>query len=100
MELTPTVDGQWIGPKGEHYPKFPTESQLKPVYGLPGDEGTVGKEPGPQTHPLWIGNMNGSKTPVELEKTADGKWRGPNDEVYDTLPTEADLRATYGLQAE
>jgi hypothetical protein len=50
-----------------------------------------------QSVTVWLENPNGSKTPVELEKTEAGTWRGPNEEVYDSLPTESDLRATYGL---
>lgn len=26
--------GTWIGPKGEYYDRFPTEDQLRPVYGF------------------------------------------------------------------
>jgi uncharacterized protein YcfJ len=26
--------GQWIGPKGEYYDHFPSEEELRPVYGL------------------------------------------------------------------
>ncbi|WFB34541.1 hypothetical protein P3T73_10245 [Kiritimatiellota bacterium B12222] len=97
VKLEPADDGQWIGPKGEYYPTFPTEAQLEPVYGLPGGAKTEAQTSGPTIHTLWIENTNGSKTPVELIQTADGHWQGPNEEIYETLPSESDLRTTYGL---
>ncbi len=97
VKLVPADDGQWIGPKGEYYETFPTESQLEPVYGLPGGANVEAKTASPSVHTLWIENTNGSKTPVELKQNEEGKWVGPNDEVYDSLPTESDLRESYGL---
>ncbi len=32
--LTPSDDGQWVGPKGEYYQTFPTQDQLASIYGL------------------------------------------------------------------
>ncbi|MDF3128162.1 hypothetical protein P0Y35_03015 [Kiritimatiellaeota bacterium B1221] len=49
------------------------------------------------TATVWLENQNGSKTPVELKQNEEGKWVGPNDEVYDSLPSEADLRESYGF---
>ena len=34
VRLRGTGDGRWIGPNGEEYSSFPTEAQLKPVYGF------------------------------------------------------------------
>jgi hypothetical protein len=45
---------------------------------------------------VMIKNTNDSETPVRLEEV-DGKWKGPNGELYDHLPTEDQLRPVYGL---
>ncbi|MCK5802260.1 MAG: hypothetical protein KAI66_05480 [Lentisphaeria bacterium] len=34
VKITPTTDGQWVGPKGEYYEDFPAKAQLKSIYGL------------------------------------------------------------------
>ena len=46
---------------------------------------------------VWITNSNGSKTPVKLTKTASGGYVGPRGEMYDTMPTESDLKKAYGF---
>lgn len=99
--LEPGEGGQWIGPKGEYYDTFPSEDQLRPVYGLnvaPPVEAQAVSESGTRT--LWITNTNGSRTPVELDHNADGTWTGPNGEVYDEFPNEEQLQETYGLKPE
>ncbi|MBL7214711.1 MAG: hypothetical protein ISS71_03420 [Phycisphaerae bacterium] len=46
---------------------------------------------------VWITNSNGSKTPVKLTKTASGGYVGPRGEMYDTMPTEEQLKKVYGF---
>lgn len=43
-----------------------------------------------------VTNSNGSISPVKLIKQGVG-YVGPNGEFYDHLPTEAELKPTYGL---
>jgi outer membrane lipoprotein SlyB len=43
-----------------------------------------------------ITNSNGSVTPVKLKKQGAG-YVGPKGEVYDHLPTEAELKPVYGF---
>jgi uncharacterized protein YcfJ len=43
-----------------------------------------------------ITNSNGSFTPVKLTKQGDN-YVGPKGEVYDHLPTEAELKPVYGF---
>ena len=45
---------------------------------------------------IWITNSNNSKTSVTLRKSGPN-YIGPNNEVYDHLPTEDDLRPLYGF---
>ena len=45
---------------------------------------------------VQIHNDNGSVTPVEIRKEGD-KYIGPTGEQYDKLPTEEELKPTYGL---
>lgn len=50
----------------------------------------------PATLTVWITNSNGSKTSVQL--TRDGLWYvGPRGELYDSLPTNEQLRVVYGF---
>jgi len=49
------------------------------------------------TTTMWITNSNGSKTPVKLTRTASGGYIGPRGEIYDTLPTEEQLKKVYGF---
>ncbi|MDB5050550.1 MAG: hypothetical protein JWO30_3621 [Fibrobacteres bacterium] len=51
----------------------------------------------PKATTIEVVNSNGSKTPVRLEELAGGKWRGPREEVYDTMPTQDQLRSAYGF---
>lgn len=91
--------GMWVGPKGEYYGQMPTEAQLLPVYGIAAS-GTGGAAGAAVEQPktVWITNANGSKTPVELKPAGGGLWKGPKGEVYESLPTEDQLRGAYGLQ--
>jgi len=43
-----------------------------------------------------VTNSNGSFTPVKLTKQGDN-YVGPKGEVYDHLPTEAELKSVYGF---
>jgi hypothetical protein len=52
----------------------------------------------PDTVTVVVENPNGSRTPVTLTRTADG-WQGPKGELYDTIPTQEQLRPYYGLTA-
>jgi len=45
---------------------------------------------------VWITNSNGSKTPVTLKRSGPS-YIGPRNEVYQTMPTEADLKMVYGF---
>lgn len=49
-----------------------------------------------ETFIVQIHNDNGSITPVEIRKEGD-KYIGPTGEQYDKLPTEEELKPTYGL---
>lgn len=78
---------------------------MGPVYGLAGlDEGAapVAQTPAQaapeQEKTFWLLNRNGSKTKVVLRAGEGGTWVGPRGEVYDTLPTEEQLRPVYGVE--
>lgn len=45
---------------------------------------------------LWITNSNGSQTPVKLVKKGD-TYIGPKGEIYNTRPTEEQLKGVYGF---
>jgi hypothetical protein len=47
---------------------------------------------------VQVNNSNGSFTPVVLRSNGYGGWIGPQGEVYQTLPTESQLRGVYGLK--
>ncbi len=47
---------------------------------------------------VQVNNSNGSFTPVILRANGYGGWIGPQGEVYQTLPTESQLRGIYGLK--
>ncbi|MEJ2647005.1 MAG: glycine zipper family protein [Sedimentisphaerales bacterium] len=49
-----------------------------------------------ETFIVQIHNDNGSVTPVEIRKEGD-KYIGPTGEQYDKLPTEEELKPSYGL---
>jgi hypothetical protein len=49
-----------------------------------------------ETFIVQIHNENGSVTPVEIRKEGD-KYIGPTGEQYDKLPTEEELKPSYGL---
>jgi uncharacterized protein YcfJ len=44
-----------------------------------------------------VTNSNGSFTPVKLTKQGENNYVGPRGEVYDHLPTEAELKPAYGF---
>ena len=46
---------------------------------------------------VWLTNSNGSKTPVKLNRNADGSYTGPKNEIYLTMPTEEQLKKAYGF---
>ena len=43
-----------------------------------------------------IANSNGSTTPVMLHRSGN-QWIGPRGEVYNNMPTEAQLKPVYGF---
>ena len=43
-----------------------------------------------------ITNSNGSTTPVVLHRSGN-QWVGPRGELYNSLPTEAQLKPVYGF---
>ena len=45
---------------------------------------------------VWITNSNGSKTPITLKRSGAG-YIGPRNEVYQALPTEAEIKKVYGF---
>jgi hypothetical protein len=80
-----------MGPKGEYYSRMPTNEQLKTMYGIRIEH--VKQMP----ITVWITNDNGSQTPVTLTPSGVG-YVGPSDEYYPNMPTEEQLRASYGLR--
>lgn len=46
--------------------------------------------------PVWITNTNGSKQKVVIKRSGPN-FIGPRGEVYDTMPTEEQLRTAYGF---
>jgi hypothetical protein len=87
------VDDEYVGPKGEHYPTVPTKEQLKMVYGQ-----KVAKVDNGSTV-VWLTAVDGSKTPITLQKVDDG-YIGPAGEIYNTLPTEDQLKLLYGATTD
>jgi hypothetical protein len=51
----------------------------------------------PDATTVMVANSNGSKTPVRLEAMEGGKWKGPQGEIYDSMPTEDQLHSAYGF---
>ena len=45
---------------------------------------------------VWITNSNGSKTEVKLRRSGPN-YIGPKSEVYNSMPTEDQLRQAYGF---
>lgn len=43
-----------------------------------------------------VTNSNGSITPVTLERSGN-QWRGPRGELYNSVPSEQQLRSVYGF---
>ena len=46
---------------------------------------------------IWVTNDNGSKTEVKVIGSVIGGYTGPKGEYYASLPTEEQLKASYGL---
>jgi hypothetical protein len=74
-------------------PKPDTVYLEKEAASAPGDEAF--REPKAST--IEVLNSNGSKTPVRLEELDGGRWKGPQGEVYDSMPTQDQLRSAYGF---
>jgi hypothetical protein len=86
MPVTLQKEGaNYIGPNGEQYSTLPTADQLKPIYAP-----TDGDEFGVQ-----ITKKDGTQTVVTLTRKGT-EFVGPNGESYATLPTEEQLKTTYG----
>ncbi|MEN6384763.1 MAG: hypothetical protein ABFD79_06160 [Phycisphaerales bacterium] len=79
----------YVGPKGEHYPNVPTKDQLKMIYGQKVEKVDNGSTV------VWLSTPDGTKTPITLQKVDDG-YIGPAGELYNTLPTEDQLKLLYG----
>lgn len=45
---------------------------------------------------VWITNSNGSKIPVRLTRSGPN-YVGPRGEIYQTMPTEEQLKMVYGF---
>jgi hypothetical protein len=43
-----------------------------------------------------VTNSNGSVTPVTLERSGN-QWRGPRGELYNSVPSDSQLRNVYGF---
>tara|TARA_R110002096_G_scaffold104771_20_gene230776 strand:+ start:5299 stop:5700 length:402 start_codon:yes stop_codon:yes gene_type:complete len=43
-----------------------------------------------------VRNSNGSTTPVVLQRSGNG-WQGPRGEIYETVPSESQLKSVYGF---
>lgn len=75
----------YIGPNGEQYTSLPTADQLRPIYApVDGDEFGV-----------QITKSDGTQTVITLTRKGT-EFIGPNGESYATIPTEEQLKATYG----
>jgi hypothetical protein len=89
---TPVVltknDSEFIGPNGEHYQSMPTKEQLELMYSR------KSAKTASESTTIWIGNSNGSKTPITLQKDGSG-FIGPAGERYSSLPTEEQLKMLY-----
>ncbi len=75
----------YVGPNGEQYSTLPTADQLKPIY-APSDGDEFG---------IQITQKDGTPTVVMLTRKGN-EFVGPNGESYATLPTEEQLKTTYG----
>jgi hypothetical protein len=75
----------YLGPNGEQYSALPTADQLKPIY-APADGDQVG---------IQITKTDGTQTVVTLTRKGT-EYVGQNGETYATMPTEEQLKKTYG----
>jgi len=86
MPVTLRKEGSnYVGPNGEQYSTLPTAEQLKPIY-APSDGDEFG---------IQITQKDGTPTVVTLTRKG-SEYVGPNGETYATLPTEEQLKKTYG----
>jgi hypothetical protein len=60
-------------------------------------ESQVRYSPISETYIIDVHNLNGSITPVEIKKKGDA-YIGPEGEQYKELPSEEQLRPTYGMK--
>jgi hypothetical protein len=49
------------------------------------------------TRTVNITNSNGSVTPVVLQQVGNNQWRGPRGEIYNSVPSESQLKKVYGF---
>lgn len=92
VSLVQTADGGYIGPRGEYYSSMPSQEQLETMYAV------RSQQTKPSNITVWITNENGSQTPVTLTPSGSG-FVGPSNEYYQTMPTEEQLKALYGLHS-
>jgi uncharacterized protein YcfJ len=59
-------------------------------------QGTAVQSQQTNTVTVNVTNSNGSVTPVKLIRSGNN-FTGPRGEVYDHLPTEAELKSAYGF---
>lgn len=86
MPVTLRKEGaNYVGPNGEQYSTLPTADQLKPIY-APSDGDEFG---------VQITKNDGTQTVITLTRKG-SEYVGPNGETYATLPTEEQLKTTYG----
>jgi hypothetical protein len=45
---------------------------------------------------VWVTNSDGTRTAVQLRRTTSGRYVGERGEIYETLPTENELKERYG----
>lgn len=86
MPVTLQKEGtNYVGPNGEKYSFLPTAEQLRAIY-APADGDQVG---------VQITKNDGTQTVITLTRKGN-EFVGPNGETYSTLPTEEQLKETYG----
>lgn len=89
VRLTKTSSGAYIGPQGEYYSSMPSQEQLEKMYAVKSKPANI---------TVWITNDNGSQTPITLTPCGTG-FVGPSNEYYQTMPTEDQLKAMYGMRS-
>ena len=79
----------YVGPNGEQYASLPTAEQLKLVYAPAAgvdEQGELG---------FLITKNDGKQVVIPLKRKGT-EFIGPNGETYAAMPTEEQLKATYG----